>query len=67
MHLHKEIQELQLENKLLQAKFMPTLYPNGHAHVGDDGHAKLPFILFAIDDDGRGKRCAPAREGYPTK
>ena len=34
MHLHKEIQELQLENKLLRAK-VPTAYSNGHGSVSD--------------------------------
>jgi len=32
IHLHKEIQELQLENKLLRAK-VPTVYQNGHTSV----------------------------------
>lgn len=34
MHLHKEIQELQLENKLLRAK-VPTGYSNGHSSVSE--------------------------------
>lgn len=33
IHLHKEIQELQLENKLLKAK-VPVVYQNGHTSVG---------------------------------
>ena len=32
IHLHKEIQELQLDNKLLKAK-VPTTYSNGHVTV----------------------------------
>ncbi len=35
IHLHKEIQELQLENKLLKAK-VPTMYQNGHSSVRFD-------------------------------
>jgi peptidoglycan hydrolase CwlO-like protein len=31
-HLHKEIQELQLENKLLKAKG-PSVYSNGYTNV----------------------------------
>lgn len=34
IHLHKEIQELQLENKLLKAK-VPIVYQNGHTSVGN--------------------------------
>lgn len=32
IHLNKEIQELQLENKLLKAK-VPMIYQNGHTSV----------------------------------
>ncbi len=48
IHLHKEIQELQLENKLLKAK-VPTVYQNGHGSVRfsfEIHHDKLLLFRF---------------------